>query len=498
MSETLNTVATRIGTIVRAAHIPSLSGARDIGGCIVTRAGRIVIAAGISDGERNHPFRIVVSDNDGETVRDVFVLPAAPDVTYHTLGLTYDPALDLVIAMFGRNIGYRLSDTPFGEALPFSMNYCGANEAVVALGWNNAEIWTEDKVIPLDRPENSHGMSGHAIPWNGGWVFPHPAGTSDPTRTERRCKVYLGYVRPTRRDDGSYTCEYDHRFRTLATNEDRDAPFASETVYIEKADAGGYLSFTRNYVPGRRGCPPWRREYDADHRPVGEYHHPRVDGFDPRDYDPEYNGPMLVAFGIVRLADGNLLYASRFYETEHHRAGNIFMTSRDEGKTWQFQDDYLPWTITPLTFPFSGSGGNPQMYYEPDGRLAHLTSEGCVEQDPPRGGFYLHRLRGITIEGHHPVEPDGRGTISIDVSTISRIEDVHIGGMSVTDSAGVELADESVDRYTYSDDATRVSFDYRVVDSPAFILPRIVVANRSNPHRPVFCPRIDIGSRPQP
>ncbi len=68
---------TLIGKIVRAQKISSLTGARDIGGAIVTRSGRTVISVGASDGELNYPCSIAVTDDYGRTVRSVFSMPAA-------------------------------------------------------------------------------------------------------------------------------------------------------------------------------------------------------------------------------------------------------------------------------------------------------------------------------------------------------------------------------------------------------------------------------------
>ena len=78
---------TRIGKIIQAQTIPSLTGARDIGGAIVTRTGRTVISVGASDPELNYPCNIAVTDDYGRTVRSVFSMPAIEDVNYHTVGL---------------------------------------------------------------------------------------------------------------------------------------------------------------------------------------------------------------------------------------------------------------------------------------------------------------------------------------------------------------------------------------------------------------------------
>ena len=131
------------------------------------------------------------------------------------------------------------------------------------------------------------------------------------------------------------------------------------------------------------------------------------------------------------------------------------------------------------------------MCYGPDGSLIHLTSEGWVG-DPPSGGFHLCRFEGFTIQGVEPDPADGRGTITIDVSTITRLQDVYIGKVSVSDSAGVELPDETTERYVFSADGTRVSFPYRKTSASAYVCPRIALANKANAHRPVFVPRIEV------
>ena len=498
MAEMLDTYPMRIGKIVQAEKITSLTGARDIGGAIVTCTGRIVIAAGISDGELDHPYKIVVTDDGGKTLREVFSQPAGEKLTYHTLGLTYDEKHQVIVSMFGRNDGYQLLDRPYGKMLPFSMDSCGDNQAIVALSWDDGQMWSIDKVVRLENPESTSGMNGAGLQADNVIFFPHCNATSNSQGTEWRYQAHLARLRIIPKGDGTFTCDYDHKFRTLATEEDRDMPFADETIYLTKADGSGYLSFSRNGFG-----PPHRREYDLNHRPTCEFERVRVVGFDKRDYDPGRNGPILVAFGIVRMADGNLLYASRFYGTEHHRAGNILMTSRDEGKTWLFEDEYIPRSMAPLDFPNSGGSGNPQMCYAPDGTLIHLTSEGLANNvrwtsegyvsldPPPYGGFFLCRFDGFNIEGHKP-ENDGKGTIFIDISEVTKIDDVYISKISVEQSNGVWMPNEYTDRYIYSADRRRVSFAYKLTGPEAFIQPRIVLANRANSYRPVFRPRINL------
>ena len=500
MNEMLDTFGTCIGKIIQAERIESSSGARDIGGAIVTATGRIVVAAAISDCELNHPYTILVSDDGGKTVRTVFSMPAGEKITYHTLGLTYDKKNHVIISMFSHNKGLQLLDRPYGKMLPFSMDNCGDNEAIVALGHNDGETWTIAKRIKLPKPQSTHGMSGAGVQVGDDIFFPHPYNTANPERTELRCAVSLAHIRIIPKDDGTFTCDYEHDYRSLANAEEPDRLGADETIYLAKADGSGYLSFIRN-----QSGPPYRREHDLNHNPTGEFERVHILGFDKRDYDPGRNGPLLLAFGIIRLADGNLLYASRFYGTEHHRAGNIIMTSRDEGKNWLFEDDYLPRSLSPLDFPNSGGCGNPQMDYAPDGTLAHLTSEGLAHNvkidpqghvsldPPPYGGFFLCRFQGFNIQGHKPKpNDDGKGTLRIDVSNITRIDDLYISKISVEHSDGVSMPNEYTDRYIFSADRKSVSFDYEQTGPNAFIQPKIVLANRVNPHRPIFCPRINI------
>lgn len=487
-----------IGSIIQAERIESSSGARDIGGAIVTDTGRIVIAAGTSDSELNHPYTILISDDGGKTVRKVFSMPASEKVTYHTLGLTYDKKNKVVISMFSRSKGYQYLDRPYGKPLPFSMDRAGDNEAIIALGWDDGQTWSIAKRIPLEKPQRTHGMSGAGVQVGDDIFFVHPGSSSNREQTQQLGVVYLARIRIIPQDDGTFTCDYEPRFRTLAGGNTSYRSFTSETIYLKKVDGSGYLSFTRD-----RWGPPFRREYDLNHKPTGEFERVRVIGFDKRDYDPGRNGPLLVAFGIIRLADGNLLYASRFYGTERHRAGNILMTSRDEGKTWAFADEYVPRSLSPLDFPNSGGGGNAQMDYAPDGSLIHLTSEGLAHNvrftreghvsldPPPYGGFFLGRFQGFNIQGQ-VAGADGQGTISIDVSKITKIDDLYISKISVEQSNDVALPNEYTDRYIFSADRKRVSFDYKLLGPNAYIQPKIVLANKNNPHRPIFCPRIKL------
>ena len=492
MSETVTSLSTRIGKIIQAVRIPSLTGARDIGGAAVTQTGRIVIAAGISDGELNHPYKIAVTDDGGATVREVFTLPAEPDVTYHTLGLAYDKEHHVLVSVFGRNKGYVPLDKPYGKTLPFSRDYCGDNSCVLARSWDDGETWVTTE-MPLPKPQNSHGIIGDGVYIDGEIIFPHVVGTCDPREQDHRMITFLARLRNIPRQDGSFDHDYEHEFRTLATNEDRDIPYSSETIYIAKADGSGYISFHRDQVG-----PPYRREYDLDHRPTCEFVRCRAIGFDPRDYDPGHNGPVLLAFGIIRMADGNLLYGSRYYPSEHHRGGNIFMTSRDEGLTWQFKEDYLPWTLDPLQYPNSGWGGNPQMYYGPDGTLIHNTSEQLMYVKerirkglPPEGGFALCRFEGFTFDGC-TASKDGTGTFSVDASTITRIDDVYISNLVILEAAGLEIEEQDQALLFYSSDATQVSFHYRKVSNQATLKLRITLANKHNQHKPAFEPEIRI------
>ena len=143
---------TRIGNIIQTEKVASLTGARDIGGAIVTHTGRIVIAGGISDGNLNYPYKIVVSDDGGKTVRPVFTMPAEKKVTYHTLGISYHSEFNVIVNMFGRNDGYILLTKDRGEMLPFSLERCGDNQAIVVLSWDNGETWQIQHQVELPKP----------------------------------------------------------------------------------------------------------------------------------------------------------------------------------------------------------------------------------------------------------------------------------------------------------------------------------------------------------
>jgi hypothetical protein len=478
---------TRIGTIIQTEIIPSLTGARDIGGCIVTNTGRIVIAAGVSDVKQNHPFKIAMTDDGGKTIQEVFTMhPENSTVTYHANGIAYDPKQNLIICLFGRTEGYKVFDFEKYEEVPFSIDKTGKNDAILALSRDNGITWHIDKKVSLNKHEHTSGMVGSGIVAEGSFYFPHVMSGVNQNKTELRHSVYLAKFNPIKLKDNNFTGELDLRFKTFSSTNDIDIRYSDETVYIEKLDGTGYISFTRSQ-PG----PPYRREYDLSHKPIQEFERIKTVGFDQRDFDQGSNGPLLIAFNVVRLADGNLMYSSRYYGTEHHRAGNIFMTSNDEGKTWYFKDDYIPWTLNPLTFSNIGSGGNPQMSYSPDGSLVHITSQGWqlgkegTYRHPSPGGFALCKFKGIEINADS-------GIISIDVSTIAKIDDVFIGKISVTESAGVKLKDETTKRYSYSKDLSSVCFSYEKMDKDAYIQLEMVLANKFNNYRPVFNPRIEI------
>ncbi len=504
---------TRIGKIIQTQKIQSLTGARDIGGAIVTRSGRTVISVGASDFGKNFPCKIVVIDDGGKTVREVFSMPAVEDVSYHTVGLTYDNKSDVIVAMFGREKGGKGRIAPWSiRCHPFSVDNFGDGDDVVVLGRDNGETWHIDKEVRLDKPQKAHGISGCGVQSGKDIFFPRPCQTSNPEQERMRHAVTLAKLRIMPKSDGSFTCDYQPEFRTLSTNRDEDIRYSDETIYMNKLDGSGFMSFTRN----AQG-PPYRREYDLNHNPTCEFERCHALGFDRRGYNLGHNGPAtLVAFNVARLADGNLMYAGRFYGTEHHQGGEIFMTSRDEGKTWLFDKDYLPWTLDPLEFSNSGAGGNPQMYYAPDGKLMHYASEGLCEvrfakkgveveyssgdydalllDPPPSGGVCLCYFDGFVIEGSK-INTDGEGTLSVDVSQIAKLDDVYISRISIEESQGVKLADDdgSHHPYKFSADRTKVCFGYKMKDSAGFIRPKIVLANRSNPYHPIFKPRINVG-----
>ena len=501
---------TRISKIIQARKIRSLTGGSDIGGAVVTRSGRTVISVGLSDLEPNYPCKIIVTDDGGKTVREVFSMPAFEDVSYTTVGLTYDKNYNVIVAMFGRDKGGKNKIAPWStRSHPFSVDNFGDTDDVVVLSWDDGETWHIDKEVRLDKLQWSFGISGCGVQSGKDIFFPRVCQTCDPELKSGRHAVTLAKLRIIPKSDGSFTCDYQPEFRTLSTNRDEDIRYSDETTYIHKLDGSGFISFTRN----GQG-PPYRREYDLNHNPTCEFERCYALGFDKRDYDPGHNGPCLIAFNIARLADGNLMYAGRFYGTEHHQGGNIFMTSRDEGKTWLFENDYLPWTLDPLEFPNTG-GGNPQMYYVPDGKLMHYTSEGLFEvkyakngvqveynsgdfdglllDPPPSGGVCLCYFEGFVIEGNQ-ANTEGKGMLSIDVSQIAKLDDVYISKISIEESQGVKLADDdgSYHPYKFSACKTKVSFTYEMTDSSGFIRPVIVLGNRSNSYHPVFKPRIEV------
>jgi len=495
MERNYSTLQTRIGKIIQAEKIPSLTGARDIGGAIVTRTGRIVIAASISDGELNHPYKIVVTDDRGKSVREVFSMPASEKVTYHTLGITYCRKHHVIVSLFGRNDGYVLLDRPYGEMLPVSPERVGNNDSFLVISRDDGETWQVAKQLPLPKPQHSDSLMGSGVEVGGELFFPHLIGTTNAYGNQWRFNIYLARLRFIPKKDGSFECDYDPQFRTIATNSDEDVPFSCETIYLSKVDGSGYIAFVRNGIGA-----PYRREYDLNHNPICEFERCRAVGFDKRDYDHGHNGPKLIAFGVIRMADGNLLYSSRFDGTEHHRPGDIFMTSTDEGKTWVFADDYIPWTISPLEFSNAGNGGNPQMDYASDGTLVHLTSEGCIGgkldseghvslDPPPKGGYALCCFEGITVRNE---KSGDSGTITIDISTITRIEKLFLARITIVEREGIETEDENENLHKRSADGTQVSFAYKKVGPTPFVCVKVVLANTTNPYRPIFNLRINI------
>jgi hypothetical protein len=194
-----------------------------------------------------------------------------------------------------------------------------------------------------------------------------------------------------------------------------------------------------------------------------------------------------MAFNVIRMLDGNLMMSSRFYGTEHHKAGNIFLTSRDEGLTWDYEDDQIPFSLDPFQLYASGGGGNPSMSYMPDASLIHTTSAGSSDPPAANRGTLVCRFRGFIIE----IDKYGpsRGEVVIDTSDLLGIEPVYIGNASVADKNSIEFENHNSNAFAltnYSPDRRKLRIDYKVTGSSPSMILRITLANRANSYRPVF------------
>jgi hypothetical protein len=111
---------------------------------------------------------------------------------------------------------------------------------------------------------------------------------------------------------------------------------------------------------------------------------------------------------------------------------------------------------------------------------------------PPEGGFALCRFEGLTVTGLQP-DSDGHGTFGVDISTMPRLDPIHISQFQILSAEGLEHAKADEDLVFYSSDATKVSFNYRkIADNASFQL-RIVLGNHQNDYRPAFCPTFTVG-----
>ncbi|KKK58805.1 hypothetical protein LCGC14_3040740 [marine sediment metagenome] len=138
------TFKTRIGTIVHTSVTPCYSGARDIGGSVVTRDGRIVLSVGASDCWEGTVFKIAVSDDLGKSFRVTYETAEVYDGTYHTEGMLYDETNDILMAVYGETKGFRLfnkrNDENSGSA-PFSPERFVHSKLMMARSVDNGETW---------------------------------------------------------------------------------------------------------------------------------------------------------------------------------------------------------------------------------------------------------------------------------------------------------------------------------------------------------------------
>ena len=491
----------RMGSVVYTGHTESLSGQRDIGGSVATVTDRVVIASGPSDIFKNRTLKIAVSDDRGETFREVFAVPAREEVSYHTCGMLYDRSKQVLMALFGEIEGFGLFDKenqqPDGESLKSqAARQLGHSRLMMARSVDNGETWKLHQLHDYAEDAKQHtvtgGITGCGVQEGDDLFVPQFLITTNETDDALRWEIPLSRIRNLSREENGQSFEFENRFRALSTNSDHDTRYSDETVYVRKLDGSGYLSFHRSNTGTTMdsGGTPFRREYDLSHHPTSYFTRVVTRGFDRRDYDPGMNGPIIIAFNVLRMADGNLLMASRFYGTEHHKAGNILMTSRDEGNTWDYEDDQIPYSLEPLAFWPWGSGGNPSMTYLSDGSLVHTTSAGGGKL-LPNAGSLVARFRGFDI-GFERIDST-RGTVTVDASTVTAIDPVYVSDIVVTEAHAVDLQlPPPVSFVRFSQDRRKAFLDYTVAGSRPSLRLKIVLANNGNPHRPVFEPHVQI------
>ena len=484
---------TRIGTITSAFQTESLSGQRDIGGSVVTDSGRIVLAAGPSDTWQEKHFKVVVSDDNGETFAEKFVMSPHYDVTYHTTGMLYDKKHDVLMALFGETKGFELFNTRNDSSTgvrTFSPDNFGHSKLMMARSIDNGEHWELFTLYDYGENNKGHifcsGIGGCGVHIGDDIFVPQILGSANEAMNASRLEIYLSRIRNLSRENDEDSFEFENEFRVLSSNSDRDIRYSDETVYIRKLDKTGFVSFHRA-APGM----PYRREYDNDHRPTSDFMRVGARGFEPCDYDHGVNGPLVIAFNVIRMLDGNLMLASRFYGTEHHKAGNIFMTSRDEGLTWDYRDDQIPCGLDPLQFYPHGAGGNPSMSYMPDASLIHTTSCGWTLPPLANGGSFVTGFRGFNIRIDERALDNG--TVSIDALDLVGTEPVYIANVVIKDKKAMDFGTSPFDLYAltdYSPDRREIKIDYKITGpSPSMTL-RITLANRVNSYRPSFEPVI--------
>ena len=488
---------TRIGTVVGAYHLDCLSGQRDIGGSVVTRSGRIVLSVGASDLWLETCFKIAVSDDGGKSFTVKFERPAIEDVTYHTTGMLYDEKNDVLMAIFGETKGFQLFNerNQYDSGVrEFSMDDLGHGKLMMARSTDSGDTWklfTLRDYREIGKPWTvSGGLCGCGVQEGDDIFVPLYAVTANEEKTARRCENPLMRIRTLTRGSTSESFEFEHDFRMLTTNSDFDIRYASETVYLRKLDRSGFLSFHRT-----GDGMPYRREYDNEHRPTADFRRVQSRGFDRRDYDPGKQGPVVVAFNVIRMLDGNLMLASRFYGTEHHAPGMIFLTSRDEGLAWDYEDDQIPCFLDPFELYPAGGGGNPSMSYLPDASLVHTTSAGTREPRLADGGTLICRFLGFDIGVNR--QSSAEGTVSLDVSGVVGLEPVYIGNCSLAEKKDIEFPNCNGDIFAlshYTSDRRKITIPYRIKGENPRLGLRVTLANRSNSYRPSFEPGIALSS----
>ena len=497
----MNELSTRVGTIVYTGHTTSLSGQRDIGGSLVANSDRIVLVNGPSDIFKKRTLKICVSDDGGKTFHERFCMPAIEDVSYHTAGLLYDQKNAVIMALFGEVKGFRLFDKDNQNSDGDSLNkitpeHLGRSKLLMARSIDNGETWSLFELHDYSKDPKAHtvtgGITGCGVQKDNDTFGPQFLITTNDSGDALRWAILLSRIRTLDTGNTESSFEFENDFRVIASDSDTDICYADETVYIKTLDGSGYLSFHRSNTGTTMegGGTPFRREYDNNHNPTSYFTRIMTQGFDPRDYDPGMNGPIIIAFNIIRMLDGHLLMASRFYGTTHHKAGNIFMTSRDEGRNWYYEDDQIPYSLDPLRYWPKGSGGNPSMSYLSDASLIHTTSTGGGTLLPDTGSF-VTRFRGITSTFQESTSSEG--VLCVDVSDVVALEPIYIANIEIVESQSLHL--QGGDRAfvtEFTSDRQSVRIPVVIEGKSPSIRLRIALANRCNGYRPFFEPTFNL------